>query len=88
MKLFADNDPQLDEAIASIFEEMKVLTADSPEYQKMVEQQLKLHSLKPKTVDPNVLLTVFGNLAIGAAVLNFEKTGVVTSKIWSFISKT
>lgn len=38
-------------------------------------------------VDPNTVLTVLGNLAIGLAVIKYEQTGVVSSKVWSFMKK-
>lgn len=40
-----------------------------------------------KRVDPNTALTVAGNLAIGLAVIKYEQTGVISSKVWSFMKK-
>lgn len=40
-----------------------------------------------KRVDPNTLLTVAGNLAIGLAVIKYEQTGVISSKVMSFMKK-
>lgn len=85
---FRPEDPALDEAIAEVFTDLKGGTSDEETYKKSVEQLVKLYSLKPKGVDPNQLLTVIGNLAIGFAVLKFEGTGVVTTKIWNFLKKT
>lgn len=84
---FNPEDPDLVEAIADGFRDLKGFDAHSEEYQKAVDQLVKLHSLKKKRVDPNTALTVAGNLAIGVAVLKHERTAVITSKVWSFLTK-
>lgn len=38
-------------------------------------------------VDPNTLLTVAGNLFLGFAVIKYEQTGVISSKVMSFMKK-
>ena len=38
-------------------------------------------------VDPNVCLTVAGNIFIGLAVIKYEQTGVISSKVMSFMRK-
>lgn len=38
-------------------------------------------------VDPNTVLTVLGNLALGFAVIKYEQTGVISSKVMSFMKK-
>lgn len=40
-----------------------------------------------KRVDPNVVLTVSGNLLIGLIVVKYEQTGVISSKVMSFMKK-
>lgn len=40
-----------------------------------------------KRVDPNTALTVAGNLFIGLAVIKYEQTGVISSKVMSFMKK-
>lgn len=85
---FRPEDPALDEAIAEVLQDMKGNHSYEDEYQKSVEQLTKLYALKQKGVDPNTLMTVAGNIFIGMAVLKFESTGVVTSKIWSFLQKS
>lgn len=40
-----------------------------------------------KRVDPNTALTVAGNLIVGFAVIKYEQTGVISSKIMSFMQK-
>ena len=84
---FKPEDPALDEAIAEVLNDMKGSSSYEEEYQKSVDQLTKLYALKQKSVDPNTLMTVAGNIFIGMAVLKFESTGVVTSKIWSFLQK-
>lgn len=85
---FRQEDPALDAAITSVFKEMTTLTSDDPEYAKMVEQLPKLYALKnEKQVDPNTVLTVVGNLAIAILVVKFERTDVITTKLFSFLAK-
>lgn len=40
-----------------------------------------------KRVDPNTALTVAGNLLIGLAVIKYEQTGVISTKVMSFMRK-
>lgn len=84
---FNQEDPDLTEAIADAFRDLKGFDAHSEEYQKAVDQLVKLQSLRKKSLDPNTVLTVAGNLAIGFAVVKHERTAVVTSKVWSFLMK-
>jgi hypothetical protein len=84
---FRQEDPDLEEAIASAYGDLRGYDADSDEYKKIVEQIVKLNSLKNEGLNPNTVATVIGNFAIGLAVLKYERTGVVTSKIWSFMKK-
>jgi len=87
MKNFNQDDPDLTEAIADAFRNLKGFDAHDEEYQKTIEQLTALHAMKKKRVDPNTALTVAGNLAIGLAVVKYERTAVVTSKVWSFLTK-
>ena len=83
-------DEPLEAAIAQVLSEMESLTADSPEYAKMVDQLTKLYSLKPKKAQgfsKDTLLTVGANLAGIVLILSFEKTGVITTKALSFVKK-
>lgn len=38
-------------------------------------------------VDPNTVLTVVGNIFIGLAVIKYEQTGVISSKVMTFMRK-
>lgn len=40
-----------------------------------------------KRVDPNVVLTVAGNIFIGLAVIKYEQTGVISTKVRDFMKK-
>ena len=40
-----------------------------------------------KRVDPNVALTVAGNIFIGLAVIKYEQTGVISTRIKDFMKK-
>lgn len=83
---------QLDEAIEQVHLEMSVLTADSPEYAKCVDQLDKLYKIKdPKSKDRAVLkdwIPVIGSLAGVAMIIVYEQYGhSLTSKAVSFIRK-
>lgn len=85
---FRKEPTDLDKAIASVFSDMEVLSADDPEFVKMVDQQVKLHSLKPQGLDPNKLIGLGSSLAITVLVLRFERSGgLVATKLWSFLPK-
>lgn len=53
------------------------------------EEHKKELASKPwiKRVDPNTALTVLGNLAIGFAVIKYEQTGVISTRIRDFMQK-
>lgn len=63
----------------------------SDEYARAVKQLVKLYKLKetktPGSVDPNVLLTVGGNLVIALVLIAFEQNHVITTRIHSFLTK-
>ena len=40
-----------------------------------------------RRVDPNTALTVAGNILIGIVVIKYEQTGVISSKVMSFMRK-
>ena len=81
----------LDKAIDSVLREMESLTADSPEFERMVNQLDKLYKMKqsvaPARISPEVVLTVAGNLAGIGMILGYEKANVITSKALNFIIK-
>lgn len=81
----------LDAAIADLFEEMKVVTSDDDEYIAAVTQLTELYKLreltKPKSISPDVVLTVAGNLVGILAILHFERVNVITSKALGFVLK-
>lgn len=84
-------DEKLQEAIDDIFEEMKPLCSDDPEYAKMREQLSELYALKSakdsSTVDPNAVITVAGSLAGILLIVGFERSNVLTSKALNFVIK-
>lgn len=84
---FNPKDPALQEAIDSAYRELANYSSDSDEYQQIQKQLTALYALKKPSVDPNKLLLVAGNVFIGIKVLQYEKTAVVTTKLWSFLSK-
>lgn len=84
---FRQEDPDLIAAIADVYSTLAGLEAHEKDYASAVDQLVKLQTFKKKNLDPNTLITVIGNLVIGFAVLKYEGTGVITTKLWSFMSK-
>lgn len=84
---FRKQDPDLNAAIAEAYRDLKDFTANEGPYSTIVDQIVQLNTLKNKGVDPNTLVVVVGNLLIGFAVIKYERTAVVTTKLWSFMSK-
>ena len=85
-------DSQLEAAITQVHAEMLVLTADSPEYAKMVDQLDKLYKIKdPKSKDRAVLkdwIPVIGSIGGVLVIIAWEAAGhSLTSKAVSFIRK-
>lgn len=84
---FAPKDPALEAAIASVYADLAGFTAETEEHQKALSQLSELYALHPKRIDPNTVLVVLGNFAIGLTVLKYEQTGVITTKLWQFLGK-
>lgn len=67
---------------AQLAEATHMLQADAQAYS---EEQDELPFYR--RVDPNTVLTVAGNILIGLAVIKYEQTGVISSKVMSFMKK-
>jgi len=83
----------LEEQIAEVHRQMHTVTADSPEYAKMLEQLANLYKIKdPKSKESTTLkdwIPVIGSIGAVLIVLVYESTGhSFTSKAVSFIRKT
>ena len=83
----------LEEQIAEVHRQMHTVTADSPEYAKMLEQLANLYKIKdPKSKESTTLkdwIPVIGSVGAVLIVLVYESTGhSFTSKAVSFIRKT
>lgn len=84
---FRQEDPQLNSAIADVYKTLETHKPYDAEYKTAVDQLGKLNDLKNKGIDPNTLVTVAGNLLIAVVVIRFEQTGVITTKLFGFLSK-
>lgn len=83
-------DSGLETAIENVYSEMAGETSDTEQYSKMVDQLIKLYSLKrkPDRVSADTLAIIIGNMIIAALITNHEKTHIVTSKVFNFLLKT
>ena len=81
----------LQKVIDALEARLAIAQPDTDEYPKMVTQLKELHKLResnsPKMLSPDVLLTVFGNLAGILLILKYESTSVITSKAIGFVLK-
>lgn len=82
----------LTEVIDAVQTELLQTAPTDDEFPKMVEQLDKLYKIKsnagPDRVSKDALLAVVGNIVGIAAILNFERVGVVTSKALGFVIKS
>jgi hypothetical protein len=82
-------DPQLDKAIDTLFEEMSFGTGETEKYAQIVSQLTKLYELKstPQQISPDTALTVMCNLLGIALIVGYERSHIVTSKAVGFLLK-
>lgn len=59
------------------------LACDKQAWEQMPEEQLKFY----ERIDPNTALTVAGSLLTAIIVVKYEQTGVISSKVMSFMRK-
>jgi hypothetical protein len=81
----------LEATIDDLMAQMSDHKPDSPEYKAMTENLIKLYALRDeksvKSVSPDAILAVAGNLAGIAMIVGHERIGVVTSKALQFVMK-
>lgn len=81
----------LDKVIDSLLNEMNSVMSDTEAYSKMVDQLVKLctlrDNLRPKGVSNDTLAVIAGNLFGILIIVGFERANVVTSKALSFVLK-
>lgn len=87
----SDEDEQLDRTITQLLADMQTISGDSEEYPKMMNQLERLHKLKAtnarKSLDPNTLILVGGNLLGILVIVLHERASVITSKAINFAGK-
>lgn len=79
----------LDDEIARLISELNLLRPTDDEY-AVISGQLKLlmearEKKDPSAISMETILTIGANLVAILVVLNFERTGVITSKAFSFL---
>lgn len=83
-----DKDSRLDEAIGEALESLNPYDDD---YVKKVEAVERLYKLKevnnPRSVSPDTIAIVLGNLLGVILIVSHERTHVLTSKALSFVQK-
>lgn len=81
----------LDKAIDDLLVQMTYVSPDSKAYSKMTSNLTKLYALRDdkskKSISPDTVAVVAGNLLGIAMIVGHEKVGVVTSKALQFVMK-
>jgi hypothetical protein len=79
----------LDAAIANVLSWMENADPTTPEYAQTISKLEKLYALRgsKKSVSPDTLAIVLGNLAGIIMILNHERAHVVVSKALGFVMK-
>ncbi len=91
LKLFTTKDKctSLEKEIESVLKVMSQHSPDSKEYKAMSENLERLYKAKSyekdRSVSPDTIAVVAGNLLGIALVLGYEKANVITSKAMGFI---
>jgi hypothetical protein len=82
-------DPAIQGQIDAVIEEMKQYGPTSPEYPTLMKHLEGLNDLmnaqRSKPISRDTMLIVGGNLLLGLLMLNYEKTGVITSKVQALV---
>lgn len=83
--------PGLDKIIDDLLREMEGVNGDSPEYDKMSDQLVKLMKLKSevgrKRISPDTWAGIMANLAGILIIVGYERAHIVTSKALPFIRR-
>lgn len=84
-------DPAIQTQIDAVIEQMSIYGPDSPEYPIMMEHLERLEKLKaekqPSPISRDTMLIVGAQVLLGIAMLTYEKTGVITSKVSAMVVK-
>lgn len=83
----------IQELIDSVQSHLFALDADSGEYDEVLKQlerlyKLQTHSREGRTISPDTMFVVLGNLAGIVLILNYERLGIVTSKAVGLLMKS
>jgi len=90
-KTVATDPTELDLAIARLLQDMQEKDTHSDDYEKIVDQLVKLQNLndanRPQKMSPDAKAAMIANLAGITAILLHERTGVLASKAVAFVQK-
>lgn len=82
-------DPQLDEAIDSVYADLKGMHAQEDDHKKTVDQLSALYKLKETNskskISPDTLALISGNLLGIVMIVGYERANVITSKAMQFV---
>ena len=90
MNIFTkDKRTNLEKTIDSALKAMEGLSPDSKEYAEIASNVEKLYKAKgnEKTISPDTIAVVAGNLIGLALIMSFERANVITTKALGFVIK-
>ena len=82
-----EENPDLEKAIQSGFEDLNGFTLETDEAAKTIDQLTKLHALKTPRVNPDTWVVASFNAGIAMGLFWFEKHNVITTKAMGFLTK-
>lgn len=82
-------DPHLDEAIDSVYADLKGFHAQEESHSKVVDQLTALYKLKETNskskISPDTIAIISGNLLGIVMIVGYERANVITSKAMQFV---
>lgn len=82
---------KLDDIMDKILAEMNEYGPNSPEYPALLKHMKKVIAMHPemekKSIDPNVIIGIIGNLLVAFTIIAYEQKHVMVSKSYDFIKK-
>lgn len=88
-KKTVNNDAQLTEAITDVHALMSKTPPNTESYAAMVDQLVKLHSLKTPSRMPSTdqMVAITAHLAGVGMIVGYERANVITTKALTFVTK-
>lgn len=80
----------LEEEIKKVYEELSAYSPGTKEYSEVLDNLERLYKVsenKTKSISPDTIAMIAGNLLGIGLILGYEKTNIITSKALGFVLK-